>query len=90
MPTLKIPAPLRPYADGEGSVNLPGETVADVLSALIERHPSLKKHLFNDEEKLRPFVNIFLGEENINQHNGLNTPLNEDDTLLIIPSIAGG
>jgi len=90
MPTLKIPAPLRPYADNEASVILPGETVAEVISALIERHPSLKKHLFNDEDKLRPFVNLFLGEENINQLDGLDTPLKDDDTLLIIPSIAGG
>ncbi len=90
MPTIKIPTPLRPYADGEGVITLPGETVADVLGALVERHPELKKHLFNDEEKLRPFVNIFLGEENVNQLEGLGTSVEESDTLLIIPSIAGG
>ena len=90
MPTLKIPTPLRPYTDGEGVITLPGETVADVLSAVVERHPELKKHLFNDEEKLRPFVNVFLGEENVNQLEGLGTSLEENDTLLIIPSIAGG
>ena len=90
MPTLKIPTPLRPYANGEGVINLPGETVSEVLSAVIERHPELKKHLFNDEEKLRPFVNLFLGQENINQLEGLQTALKDSDTLLIIPSIAGG
>jgi len=90
MPTLKIPAPLRPYADGEASVILPGNTAAEVISAVIERHPGLKKHLFSDEEKLRPFINLFLGEVNINQLNGLDTHLDDDDTLLIIPSIAGG
>jgi adenylyltransferase/sulfurtransferase len=90
MPTLKIPTPLRPYANGEGVMNLPGETVAEVLGQVTERHPSLKKHLFNDEDKLRPYVNLFLGEENVNQLEGLQTPLEEGDTLLIIPSIAGG
>jgi len=90
MPTLKIPTPLRPYANGEALIILPGETVDDVLNILIERHPDLKKHLFNDEEKLRPFVNLFLGEDNVNQLEGLNTSLKEDDTLMIIPSIAGG
>ena len=90
MPTLKIPTPLRPYANGEGVVTLPGETVSEILSAVVERHPELKKHLFNDEEKLRPFVNLFLGEDNVNQLEGLATPLEDGDTILIIPSIAGG
>ncbi len=90
MPILKIPTPLRPYANGEGVITLPGETVSEVLSAVVERHPELKKHLFNDEGKLRPFVNVFLGEENVNQLEGLGTPLEDGDTLLIILSIAGG
>jgi molybdopterin synthase sulfur carrier subunit len=90
MPTLKLPAPLRPYANGEAVMDLPGETVSEVLAAVIERHPDLKKHLYGEDEDLRPFVNLFLGEENINQLEGLKTRLEKDDTLLIIPSIAGG
>lgn len=90
MPTLKIPTPLRPYAAGEAAISLPGSTVSAVLGALVDAHPQLKKHLFNETEQLRPFVNIFLGEENIDQLAGLDTELNNDDTLLIIPSIAGG
>jgi molybdopterin converting factor small subunit len=90
MPQLKIPTPLRPYAGGESVLNLEGETVAEVLAEAVERHPDLKKHLFAEDGKLRPFVNLFLGEENVNQLNGLQTVLNERDTLLIIPSIAGG
>ena len=90
MPTLKIPTPLRPYAAGESTIILPGETVADILEALVEEHPALKKHLFGEDDKLRPFVNLFLKEENVNQLQGLQTPLAEGDTILIIPSIAGG
>lgn len=90
MPHLKIPTPLRPYADGESIVTLKGETVADLLEALVERHPELKKHLIGDDGQLRPFVNLFLEEENVNQLQGLETPLAEEDTVLIIPSIAGG
>ena len=90
MPTLKIPTPLRPYAAGESTLLLPGEDVAQVLEAAVESYPELKKHLYNDDGQLRPFVNIFLGEENINQLDGLDTILEENDTLLIIPSIAGG
>ena len=90
MPNLKIPTPLRPYTNGQATISLPGENVADVLEILIETYPELKKHLYGDDLQLRPFVNLFLGEENINQLQGLMTTLEEDDTLLIIPSIAGG
>jgi len=90
MPTLKIPAPLRPYASGESAITLPGETVAELLEAAVEKHPELNKHLFGDDNQLRPFVNLFLDEENITQLSGLETPLAEGDTVLIIPSIAGG
>ena len=45
MPILKIPTPLRPYADGESSLSLPGEIVEDVLDAAVQAHPMLKKHL---------------------------------------------
>ena len=90
MPNLKIPTPLRPYASGESTLNLEGATVAEVLDAAVIQHPQLQKHLFNEDLQLRPFVNLFLGEENINQLEGLETPLEEDDTVMIIPSIAGG
>lgn len=90
MPALKIPTPLRPYAAGESTLLLPGEDVAEVLEAAVLSYPELKKHLYNDDGQLRPFVNVFLGEDNINQLDGLDTTLEENDTLLIIPSIAGG
>jgi adenylyltransferase/sulfurtransferase len=90
MPKLKIPAPLRPYASGESTITLPGETVAEVLEAVVERHPDLKKHLFGENDQLRPFVNLFVFEENVNQLQGLDTPLTEGDLVLIIPAIAGG
>ena len=90
MPKLKIPTPLRPYASGESTIILPGQTVGEILDVVVERHPELKKHLFGDEGQLRPFVNLFLKEENVNQLQGLETPLEDDDTVLIIPSIAGG
>ena len=90
MPVLKIPTPLRPYAGNQGTFNLPGETVAEILEGVVDEHPMLEKHLFADDGSLRPFVNLFLGEENVNQLEGLETPLKEEDTILIIPSIAGG
>jgi adenylyltransferase/sulfurtransferase len=90
MATLKLPTPLRPYANGGSSFDLAGNTVEDVLQKLMNLHPELKKHLYNEEDQLRPYVNLFLGEDNVNQLKGLKTPVQDSDTLLIIPSIAGG
>jgi len=90
MPTLKIPTPLRPYADGKSKINVQGQNVDEVLQNTIHQHPTLKKHLYADSGELRPFVNLFLNEDNIRQLDGVETELQEDDTIKIIPSIAGG
>lgn len=90
MPTMRIPTPLRVYVDNQTEVKLQGSTVKEVLSDLVECYPEVKPHLFSDDTNLRPFVNLFLGEENIRDIDGLNSILKEDDRLLLIPSIAGG
>ena len=90
MPTIKIPAPLRPYADGQRTLTLPGRNVAAILEEIVTLHPELKKHLYGDDTQLRPYVNLFLGDINIKELQGLDTQLTEGDTILIIPSIAGG
>jgi molybdopterin converting factor small subunit len=60
------------------------------MQDLAAQYPAIKPHLFNSEDSLRPFVNLFLGEDNIKDLQGLATPLQEQDRLLLIPSIAGG
>lgn len=56
----------------------------------MSRHPALKPHLYDDEGRLRSFVNVFLGERDIRELQGARTPLLEGETLLIVPSVAGG
>jgi sulfur-carrier protein len=90
MPSLRIPTPLRTYTAGKSEVVLEGSTVNELLQNLAIEYPTIKPHLFNGEGFLRPFVNLFLGEYNIKDLNGLDTPLKADDRLLLIPSIAGG
>jgi sulfur-carrier protein len=90
MAILKIPTPLRSYTDGQVEVNVNGHNVAEAMQHLVEQYPTLKPHLFNGDGRLRPFVNLFLGENNVNDLQGLQTPLAEDARVLLIPSIAGG
>ena len=89
MANIKIPTPLRVYADGEAQVTVGGETVGEALNQLVDQHPDLKQHLFNENE-LRNFVNVFLDDEDVRFLDGLETIIEADDNLRIIPSIAGG
>jgi adenylyltransferase/sulfurtransferase len=90
MTTLKIPTPLRYYTDGQAEVTVNGPDVATAMRNLVEQYPTLEQHLYNGHGDLRNFVNLFLGQDNIKDLQGLETPLNEGDTLRLIPSIAGG
>ncbi len=90
MVTIKLPTPLRPYAGGQAEIPVAGVTVSEALGQLLESYPALRQHLMNDKDQLRPFVNLFLGNENIMELQGLATPLKAGDRLLLIPSIAGG
>ena len=90
MTTIRIPTPLRAYIGGQIEVSVAGPTVAEAITELATRHPAIKQHILQGDGELRPFVNLFKGEENINDLQGLKTTIAEGDKLLLIPSIAGG
>ncbi len=90
MPVLRIPTPLRTYTNGKSEVNVSGSNISDALKDLTVQYPGLKPHLFNEGGDLRPFVNLFVGENNIKDLQGVNTPIQESEKIMLIPSIAGG
>ena len=90
MTTLRIPTPLRTYTAGNSEVAVSGRKVAEALNDLTTQFPPIKPHLFNEAGELRPFVNLFVGESNIRDLQGLDTPIQEGDKIMLIPSIAGG
>jgi len=90
MPTIKLPAPLRSYTGGQTLIPVQGKTVADAMLDLMRQYPTLKPHLYTEEGQLRSFVNLFLNDEDVRRLQGIDTLLQENDRLLLIPSIAGG
>ncbi|HRQ22547.1 MAG TPA: MoaD/ThiS family protein [Anaerolineales bacterium] len=90
MPILRIPTPLRAYTSGQSEVNVNGANIAEALADLTAQYPAIQPHLFNENGELRPFVNLFVGERNIRDLQGINTPVNEGDRVMLVPSIAGG
>jgi sulfur-carrier protein len=90
MATIRIPTPLRSYTAGQSEIIVQGKTVGEAMEELVVEFPALRAHLYNGEGNLRPFVNLFVNNENIKDVLGIETPLKEDDRLALVPSIAGG
>src|SRR5437879_2084162 len=88
--TITIPTPLRQFADGQSEIQVNATTAGEALDQLTTTHAELRRHLFNDQNALRNFVNVYVNDEDIRHANGPDTPVKEGDTILIVPSIAGG
>ena len=88
--SISIPSALRAYTDGKASVSVDASTAGQALDALTSGYPGLAKHLRDAEGKLRSFVNVYLNDEDIRHLQKDATELREGDTLIIVPSIAGG
>ena len=90
MPQIQIPSPLRQYTGKHATVTVPAKTVGEALASLVSQHPDLRRHLYTDEGKLRAFVNVYLNDEDMRYLQKEATVVNDDDTISIVPSIAGG
>lgn len=88
--TVMIPTPLREHTDGESEVEARGETVGEILNDLDEQFPGLKERICTEDGELREFLNIYMNDEDIRFQEELQTPVEEGDSLSIIPAIAGG
>src|SRR5438309_6190906 len=90
MAKILIPTPLRPYTDKQDAVDAAGATVGELLADLTRKHSGLKAHLYNEQGKLRSFVNVYVNDEDIRYLQKEQTPVKSEDTVSIIPSVAGG
>jgi molybdopterin converting factor small subunit len=90
MPKVKIPTPLRQYTGGNAELEVGGRTAGETLRNLAAEYPDLRQHLYTGDGKLRSFVNVYVGDEDIRYLDGPETEVARDDELSIIPSIAGG
>ena len=89
MATIKIPSPLRAYTSNQATIEVAGSTIGAALDDLTGQYPDLRPHLY-DGDQLRNFVNVFLEDEDVRFLDGLETEIEADASLRIIPSIAGG
>jgi len=87
---IKIPAPLRPFADDQKMIDCEANNIGELLSVLTELYPALTKNILTDEGEVRHFVNIFVDSDEIRQLDGFETPLVDGQVVAIIPAVSGG
>ncbi|MGH9821351.1 MAG: ThiF family adenylyltransferase, partial [Pyrinomonadaceae bacterium] len=88
--TIVIPTPLRQFAGGSSEIEVNATTAGDALEALTAEHAELRKHLYNEQDNLRNFINVYVGDEDIRHLDGTATQVKDGETIMIVPSIAGG
>ncbi len=89
MAAVRIPPTLRAEVGGARELEADGSTVAEVIDDLIERYPPLASQLLQDGE-LAPFVNVYVGGEDVRTRDGLDTEVRAGDQLILLPAMAGG
>jgi molybdopterin synthase sulfur carrier subunit len=90
MATVKIPPVLRSATDGAKEVAATGNTVGEVLRGVVDAHPDTERQLFGSEGGLNRYVNVYLNDEDVRVLDGLDTSVEEADTVMILPAMAGG
>jgi sulfur-carrier protein len=88
--TVKIPPVLRASVGGAREVEAAGDSVGAVLRSLADRHPATESQLFSEEGGLNRYVNVYLNDEDVRVLDGLDTGVAADDTIVILPAMAGG
>lgn len=87
---VRIPTSLRPLTEGLGEVEVTSGRLGDVIADLTSRYPDLGERLLDEEGKPRRFVNIFVAEDDIRFLDGVDTGVEDGQTVTILPAVAGG
>lgn len=90
MAVVKIPPVLRSATGGDKEVSADGNTVGDVLRSVAESHPDTERQLFSPDGGLNRYVNVYLNDEDVRVLEGLDTAVEDADTVMILPAMAGG
>ncbi|MQA97129.1 MAG: molybdopterin synthase sulfur carrier subunit [Streptosporangiales bacterium] len=88
--TVRIPTILRNFTGGDAEVKAEGATLREVIEDLEANHSGIKARLLDDAGKLRRFVNVYVGEEDVRFADGLDTATPEGSSVSVIPAVAGG
>ena len=87
---VRIPTTMRPITGGDKLVALEPGSLSEVIAALEAKHPGMGERLLDEDGALRKFVNVFVDDDDVRYLNGLDTAVQDNWTVSIIPAVAGG
>jgi len=90
MALVRFPAVMKYYVNNQIEFVVPASTVQSLVDTIVEQYPSIKFHLLDSEGQLRRHFNIFINGVHIRDLNGTETPLRDDDKVILMASAAGG
>lgn len=90
MATILIPTPLRKFTSNSSRIAITGNDISEIFNNLISQYPDIQKHIVDPSGIVRPFINVFVGEDDIRSLSFQKTQVNEQSVISIVPAIAGG
>ncbi len=87
---IEIPSALKQYVNNQDEVEVNGSSVEEALDSLCTQFTELKPNLFDEDGKLRNFINVYLNDDDIRYAEGMKSPVEDGDSIQIVPSISGG
>jgi MoaD family protein len=90
--TVRIPSYLAEFAKGQTALTLDttSRNVRDLLADLWRHYPALRDRVVDEQSEVRQHINIFVGEDAIRHASGLDTPVSQNDEIMIVPAVSGG
>jgi len=89
MATVRLAPVLRSSAGGSKQVTAEGSTLGEILNDLYQRYPALKEQI-QPEEELSRFINVYVNDQDVRYLQGLKTSVGPNDTVILLPAMAGG
>lgn len=87
---VRVPTVLRKHTDGQSKVTGDGATLGELLDDLEAGNPGLRDALVGEDGQLHRFINVYANDEDVRFLGGVDTPLEDGDTVSILPAVAGG
>ncbi|MEZ7852795.1 MAG: MoaD/ThiS family protein [SAR324 cluster bacterium] len=87
---IEIPSALKQYVNDQDEVEVSGSSVEEAIGALVAEYTELKVNLFDENGKIRSFINVYLNDDDIRYADGLKSEVQDGDFIQIVPSVAGG
>ena len=87
---IRLPSLLATLLEDRREIQLEAPTLQGALNALVDRHPSLKVHLFDESGSLRRHVLCFVNQTNTRWLKDSSIPLRDDDVITILQAVTGG